>query len=395
MAVGDSIKLDFKTERDPDTGASVRKLSPDGGDTLAPYFTQNMTSADGDLVLVASSVTGSWQVHFIDLRNHRMVQASRELGVSMHAPAMDANGRVAYYWAGRVLRKVDFATLRGEALYEAPEGFHGSNLSIDASGRYLAFAYMENVNLSTTTSENFRSGMVEHLYRHPTCVVVRFDLREGRPEAVWGERQWITHVNISPVNPDLVLFCHEGPWDRVQRMWVARASTGECWPVLNRKKFVEQDGHEFFTGSGRVVTQFGGRAPEDGTWREFCLMIDPEGTNEDRYAFPASGQPVYLQRPAHIQAAHKDESLLVGDASFPVGEEDRYGRSFMSLLRLTDDRKVAFKPLCKHDTSWTSQESHPHPFFAPDDSSVFFNSDRGGSVNLYQVPDLEAFRGDF
>ena len=29
-------------------------------------FTQNMTSADGELVLVTSSVTGFRQVHFID-----------------------------------------------------------------------------------------------------------------------------------------------------------------------------------------------------------------------------------------------------------------------------------------------------------------------------------------
>lgn len=387
MAVGDVVLLEFETVVDPDTGATVRQLSPNEGDTHGPYFTQNMMSNDGDIVLVSSSYTGTRQVHFIDLNAQEMVQASQEFGVGGHQPVLDGERRIAYYWSGRILRKVDLSTLQSEALYEIPEGFRGGILSIDNSGRYLAFVYSERVESSTTTGKIY-SGMKEHFYRRPSSVVMRFDLEENQAEAVWGEQNWISHVNISPVDPDLVLFCHEGPWDRVHRMWVVRASTGECWPLVDRQKVLEKDGHEFFTASGRVVTQYAKRATVDAEWEQYNLIIRPDGTGEERYLFPS-------KRPGHVQTAHHDETLLVGDGAYPEGEEEQYGRSFMSLMRHTDDYRVVFKPLCKHDTSWTTQQSHPHPFFAPDDQSLFFNSDRGGRANIYQVLDLDAFRDDF
>lgn len=389
MSVGDVIRLDFETVCDPETGASVRRLSPNQGDTIAPYFTQSLVSSDDEVVLVTSTCSGTPQVHFIHLKERVMVQASREPGVGLHQPVLDATRRIAYYWAGRLLRKVDLTTLRSEAIYEVPEGFAGGILSLDQSGRYLAFVYHERLQISTATGRIY-SGMQEHLYRHPTCVVMRLDLQEGRAEAIWGERNWISHVNISPVEPDLVLFCHEGSWHRVHRMWVVRASTGECWPLLKRGLYTERDGHEYFTTSGRVVTQYARRASTTtNEWEEFNVVLWPDGSGEERYALGT-------RRAGHIQTAHADETLLVGDGAFPPGEEwQQKGRAFLSLIRHTPEGKGLFLPLCRHDTSWKTQHSHPHPFFAPDDESVFFNSDREGRSNLYQVLEVQAFRERF
>jgi len=36
-----------------------------------------------------------------------------------------------------------------------------------------------------------------------------------------------------------------------------------------------------------------------------------------------------------------------------------------------------------------------HPIFAPDDQSVFFNSDREGRSNLYQVLRIDDFKARF
>jgi hypothetical protein len=178
MAVGDVIRLSFEELRDEETGAAVRRLSPDRGDTIAPYFTQSLVSADGETVLVASTCSGLPQVHAIHLEERTMVQASSEPGVKLHTAVMDAGERVAYFWAGRLLRRVDLATLQGEAIYEVPEGFTGGILSLDHSGRYMAFVYHEAIQVSSATGRIY-SGMLEHLYRHPSSVVMRLDLQEG------------------------------------------------------------------------------------------------------------------------------------------------------------------------------------------------------------------------
>lgn len=383
--LGDTERLTFSTKQDPETGVAVRRLSDNQGDTITSYFTQPMVSHDSRHVLVESTRTGQHQLHLIDLQEESMVQVTSEHGVGFHRSLMDINRLVAYHWAGRLLRRVDLTTLRSEALYEIPEGFRGGILSIDHSGRYLAFVYAEQLDVSTATGRIY-SDMKERYYRRPSCVIIRYDVEERRAEAVWGEREWISHVAVSPVDPDLVLFCHEGPWQRVHRMWVVKASSGECWPLVDSEQFLEKDGHEYFTNTGKVVTQYARRQSTDSNqWDEYNLCIWPDGSGEERFSLGP-------RRPGHVQTSHGDETLLVGDGAFPRGVPDEAewrskGNAYMSLIRHRDG-VAHVRPLCIHNTSWTTQHSHPHPVFAPDDQSIIYNSDCEGVSNVYQALDI-------
>jgi oligogalacturonide lyase len=33
---------------------------------------------------------------------------------------------------------------------------------------------------------------------------------------------WLNHVQFSPTDPTLMMFCHEGPWHKVDRIWTIR-----------------------------------------------------------------------------------------------------------------------------------------------------------------------------
>ena len=66
--------------------------------------------------------------------------------------------------------------------------------------------------------------MAEMYYQHPSCVIMRVNMGNGQPAAIWGERMWISHVLIHPSNPDTILFCHEGGGNVKQRMWIVNAA---------------------------------------------------------------------------------------------------------------------------------------------------------------------------
>ena len=205
---------------------------------------------------------------------------------------------------------------------------------------------------------------------------MRVDTESGAAAALWGEREWISHVNVSPVDGDIVVFCHEGSWHLVQRMWTLRASTGEVWPLVEQRRWLERSGHEFFTRTGRVVTQYSWRFhAEAGDWVPLDVFINPDGSG------PQSFRYLY-GRPSHIQIAG-DETLGVGDHALPR-EGFSEGRNFIGLIRYQDERATV-TALCRHDTSWLTQHSHPHPVFSPDDRFVYFNSDRGGRCNVYRA----------
>jgi len=66
-------------------------------------------------------------------------------------------------------------------------------------------------------------GFGETWAEKPLSRVERVELATARHEIVFEECYWIGHVNTSPTDPDLLAFCHEGPWDKIDH---PRAATG-------------------------------------------------------------------------------------------------------------------------------------------------------------------------
>lgn len=107
---------------------------------------------------------------------------------------------------------------------------------------------------------------------------------------IWGENNWISHVNISPVDPNIILFCHEGNWHLVQRLWVAKVATDEVYPLVEQKYNMERVGHEFFLENGRIGAQYTIRHDinthffRDAHFGD--VFVNPDGTGQQIYFYP-------------------------------------------------------------------------------------------------------------
>jgi len=372
MPIGDVTQIDFSQATDPHTGVEVTRLTENQGDTIFPYFTQPVFTGDGGGLLLSSNRTGQWQAYLLELASGRLVQLTDEPGgISCHASAVLPTEAACAVTAGQAVKRVPFDGGPSETIYEVPDGFRPSILSPTADGSSVTFAYSEKLNLSTHTGRIY-SDMLEHLYRRPACVIMRVQTDGSGAAALWGEREWISHVNVSPTDPDLVCFCHEGPWELVQRLWTVRASTHEVWPLLLQRRHLDRSGHEYFTASGRLVTQWSIRETPSSSAVCYNAIVDPSGENLRMFRYDGPN-------PNHIQTS-PDETLLVGDTCILPELPD--GGSFMCLVKHEGDRALK-QPLCRHDASWKTQHSHPHPVFTPDGAAVVFNSDRGGHSNVY------------
>lgn len=375
MGKGKVYKSQRKKIRDSETDIEVIRLNSKEGNTVRPYFTQPLFSDDGEYLLTASDRTGAWQLYNLELKSGKMIQLTEESDLSPLTACLDGNKMTAYYWQDKILKSVNLSTLETEVIYQVPEGFQPSILSLSSNGKYLDFAYSEELNLSTASGKIY-SGMYETFYRHPKSVVMRVNTEEKSAKAVWGENNWISHVITNPVNSDLIVFCHEGPWHLVQRLWVVNAATHQVHPLLKTKKHFERAGHEFFTDQGRIAAQFGRRSDLDENWENSDVFIDADGSSKEEYFYPGP-------KPMHVQVS-SNEKFGVGDGAYLKGGF-KDADQFMSLIKY-EDNQAKMKPLCRHNNSWESQISHPHPVFTPDDKNVVFNSDREGKVNIYLAP---------
>lgn len=382
MAVGQLYKGHPLHYKDEFTGVEVIRLSNNEGNTVHPYFTQPLFTADGKHLLTASDRTGSWQLYSMEVATGDMLQLTDEPGIYFQTALIDEVREIAYYWSDHTLKSVDFKTFETKEHYTLPKGFGPGALCITADGQYVDLNYSEELELSTVTGKLY-SSMSETLFRRPASVVMRVDVLNGGARAIWGEHEWISHIITSPVDKNIVVFNHEGHWHLVQRTWVVNAQTMEVWPIVETKKYLERAGHEFFSKKGNIVTQYGRRDTPTSPWHCADLFIAPDGTGMRKFEYLPGEKPMHVQ-------VNSTETYGIADGAYMIdGPKD--GGRYMAMVKY-EDGLAKQQILCVHDTSWLTQHSHPHPIFTPDDQAVIFGTDRGGLSNVHMCY-LPEFKG--
>lgn len=89
--------------------------------------------------------------------------------------------------------------------------------------------------------------------------IFTIDTKTGERKIVHQATDWLNHLQFSPTDPGLLMFCHEGPWHKVDRLWLIRTDkapneTGST-PVKihTRTMNMEIAGHEWFSADGKTV----------------------------------------------------------------------------------------------------------------------------------------------
>ena len=77
--------------------------------------------------------------------------------------------------------------------------------------------------------------------------------KSGKVHRVYSSRDWLNHLQFSPTDPGLIMFCHEGPWHKVDRIWTIRTTGKGLRLIHNRTMNMEIAGHEFFSPDGTKI----------------------------------------------------------------------------------------------------------------------------------------------
>jgi oligogalacturonide lyase len=64
---------------------------------------------------------------------------------------------------------------------------------------------------------------------------------------------WIGHMLFSPTDPTLLMYCHEGPWQKVDRIWMIHADGTGNRLIHKRTLYMEIAGHEFWGLDGKTI----------------------------------------------------------------------------------------------------------------------------------------------
>ena len=212
--------------------------------------------------------------------------------------------------------------------------------------------------------------------------------KPGHIKVLLHSTDWIGHMLFSPADPQLLMYCHEGMWQKVDRIWLIRTDGTGNRLIHKRTMYMEIAGHEFWGLDGKTI------------WYDWQY---PKG--ED--FFLASYNLVTHKRTAyHMQrndwSIHfnltQDLDLFCGDggdsgqvAQAPDGEWIELFRPQMIAGDAGAINSPAFwQPGVFHaehlvNMAHQNYRAEPNPRFSPDKKYVFFTSNMFGRSYVFAV----------
>ncbi len=256
---------------DASTGHRVIRLSREPG-SASLYFHQNAYSPDGQKLII----TTPNGLSTINLKTHAIEQVV-EGRVSVIVTGRKS-GQV-YYTKRAGNETVIYAThLDTKATKEITKLTRGSVASLNADETLLLGSYTEGSNQGGEQPPNGAAGqrpsqqpmigpdgkpltfaeqkevrLNDRLEQRIPMAMFTISTKTGEMKVVHRATDWLNHLQFSPTDPNLMMFCHEGPWHKVDRIWTIRTDGTGLTKIHTRTMNMEIAGHEFFSADGKTI----------------------------------------------------------------------------------------------------------------------------------------------
>src|SRR5277367_21292 len=77
--------------------------------------------------------------------------------------------------------------------------------------------------------------------------------KPGAIKPLLHSTDWVNHLLFSPTDPTLLMYCHEGMWQKVDRIWMIHTDGTHNTLIHKRTMAMEIAGHEFWGLDGRTI----------------------------------------------------------------------------------------------------------------------------------------------
>ena len=245
---------------DPDTGHRVVRLTKEPN-SASLYFNQNGYTPDGKR-LVYTTPDG---ISVLDLKTRESKQV-----VEGRVRLIDAgrkNERV-YYIRDRAAWWTDIDSGEAHRIGELPP--RGLIATVNADETLLGGTYIEGPQGEDYGARaqpaagaaqahpldqprNKGQMMEERLAAHLPMAMFTLNVNTGEVKVIHRATDWLNRLLFSPTDPNLLMFCHEGPWHRVDRIWTIRTDGSKLTKVHTRTMAMEIFGHEFWGADGKTI----------------------------------------------------------------------------------------------------------------------------------------------
>ena len=360
---------------DKDTGHKIFHLIPGEGDNRSFYFHNNpfLPSINGinEKMIFYGRVGENMQLFSVDLKTRELDQITDKKRVSGEIVA--PNGRNVFYQCGDSVFATGVENHQTRLIYVFPDTLLGHITTLNANESLLCGAINSKEEADIFKEYPAKGDFFERVYEAKLRrSLFTISVETGELKIIYSENAWLNHIQFSPADPNLLMFCHEGPWHKVDRIWTIDVTGGE--PKLMHKRTMDMEiaGHEFFSPDGKSIW-FDLQMPRGKTF--FLANVNIETGKEIRYSLTPNEWSIHF-------TPSKDEKWFAGDGGDPGQVAHAEDGMWIYWFQPEGDHLVSQRMV---NMKYQDYKLEPNVHISPDGRWIIFRANFEGHSDVYAV----------
>ena len=254
-----------------------------------------------------------------------------------------------------------------------PDSLKGQITTLNADETILAGVTSDREKFQILRQFPAKGGYFERIFEAKIPhALLTIHIETGALEIIHRDNAWLNHIQFSPIDPDRLMFCHEGPWHKLDRIWTI--SITQRAPELMHQRTIDLEiaGHEFWSPDGRTIW-YDLQIPRGETF--YLAGVDMDTGERVRYGMKRDEWSIHFN-------ISPDQALFCGDGGDSSQVAGARDGMWLYLFHpegdsLRSERLVNMK---HHD-----YELEPNVHFSPDGKRIIFRANFEGTSQVYAV----------
>ena len=314
--------------------------------------------------------TRNKQLYILDLLTLKTEQLT-DHPLSMNGEIVSAKRKEAFYQIKDSVFAVDIKTKKERLVFVFPDDFKGDVTTVNADGTLLGGARGTDEEKTLFKNSPEKKDFFNIIFeaRLPRTLFT-INIKTKQLNKIFTDSAWLNHVQFSPTDPSLLMFCHEGPWHKLDRIWTININTKKIMLMHKRTMNMEIAGHEWIGESGNTIW-FDLQQPKGETF--FVAGSDVRTGKEIKYRLQRNEWSVHYN-------SSPDEKLFAGDGGDPGAVAKAPDGQWIYLFTPDGDKFKSEKLVSmKHH----QYKLEPNVHFSPDGKWIIFRANFEGIENVY------------
>ncbi|MFT3827239.1 MAG: oligogalacturonate lyase family protein [Chitinophagaceae bacterium] len=356
---------------DKDTHHKVIRLTRTEGANASFYF-HNNPFVDNRMVYYNTSKSGDREIFTVDLKTLKTQQVTEQPS-GMNGEIVAPKGKNVFYQVKDSVYMTNIDSRKTRLVFVFPADFKAGITTLNADETLLAGAWSSDAEKEIFKNNPNKSQYFNLIYEAKLPrTLFTINVKTGELTKLYTENAWLNHVQFSPADPKILMFCHEGPWHKVDRIWTIDIKTKDIKLMHKRTMDMEIAGHEWFSPDGKRIW-FDLQQPRSTTF--YVAGTDVKDLSEKKYALTRNEWSIHYN-------ISPDQKLFCGDGGDP-GQVAKATDGMWIYLFTPDGDHFASEKLV--NMKYHNYKLEPNVHFSPDGKWVIFRANFEGVSNVYAV----------